>query len=222
MIHRPRYPKLVIALLSFALGVFTTALVVWELGPFAAAGHPAQAVGVHRIAKAADPPPAPTLAEGTSGRTTDVPEELAERNLAVPVEGVQRAALVDTFADARGGGDRRHEAIDILAPRNTPVLAVEAGVIARLFTSAAGGLTIYQFDPTQQFVYYYAHLDRYAEHLNEGDRVRKSQVIGYVGTTGNAPKNTPHLHFAIFRMTDEEHWWDGTPIDPYYILRKVR
>ena len=152
----------------------------------------------------------------------DVPEELAERNLAVPVEGVQRGALVDSFEDARGSGERAHEALDILAPRDTPVLAVEDGTIARLFTSAAGGLTIYQFDPTEQFVYYYAHLDRYADNLTQGDRIRRGQVIGYVGTTGNAPKNTPHLHFAIFRMTDEKRWWEGTPIDPYYILRRSR
>jgi murein DD-endopeptidase MepM/ murein hydrolase activator NlpD len=219
MIHRPRYPRLVIAVLSYALGVFTAAFFVWDLGPFRAVERPAQAVGVQRIATAADPPPTPEIAEGTSGHTADIPEELADRNLAVPVEGVQRGALIDTFDDARDG-NRRHEAIDILAPRDTPVLAVEDGTIAKLFTSKAGGLTIYQFDPTAQFVYYYAHLDRYAENISEGDKVRKGQVIGYVGTTGNAPKNTPHLHFAIFRMTEEKHWWQGTPIDPYRILRR--
>lgn len=221
MIHRPRFPKLVIAVLSFSLGVFSTALAVWELGPFRVDERAAQAVGVKRLAREADPPPPPALVEGTTGRTVDVPEEFADRSLAMPVEGVQRSALVDTFDDARGG-DRKHEAIDILAPRDTPVLAVEDGTVARLFTSAAGGLTIYQFDPTGQFVYYYAHLDHYAGNLNEGDRVQKGQVIGYVGTTGNAPKDTPHLHFAIFRMTDEKKWWDGTPIDPYDILRKTR
>lgn len=219
MIHRPRYPKIVIAVLFFSLGVFLTALVVWEHGPYMPA-HAGGAVGVRRIAKAADPPQEPVVAEGTTGHAMDVPAELAERNLAVPVEGVQRGALVDTFDDERDG--RRHEAIDILAPRNTPVLAVEAGTIARLFTSAAGGLTIYQYDSSEHFIYYYAHLERYAENLSEGDRVRKGQVIGYVGTSGNAPKNTPHLHFAIFRMTDEKRWWQGTPIDPFNILRKGR
>lgn len=221
MIHRPRHPRLVIAVLSYMLGVFTTAVIVWELGPFRSVHRPAQAVGVQRIARPADPPPTPAVAAGTSGHTEDVPRELADRDLAVPVEGVQRSALIDTFSDARDG-DRKHEAIDILAPRDTPVLAVEDGMIARLFTSKAGGLTIYQFDPTEQFVYYYAHLDRYAGNLNQGDRVRKGQVIGYVGTTGNAPKDTPHLHFAIFRMTDEKKWWEGTPIDPFNILRKTR
>jgi murein DD-endopeptidase MepM/ murein hydrolase activator NlpD len=223
IIYRPRHPTMVVAVLAFMLGVFSTTILVWQLGPFVAAERPGQAVGVRRLAREATPPPAPDLAaEGTTGRTVDVPEELARRSLAVPVEGVQRSALVDTFEDARGGGGRKHEAIDILAPRNTPVLAVEDGVIARLFTSDAGGLTIYQFDPTERFVYYYAHLERYADNLNQGDRVQKGQVVGYVGTTGNAPRDTPHLHFAIFRMTDEKRWWEGTPIDPYSVLRKVR
>jgi murein DD-endopeptidase MepM/ murein hydrolase activator NlpD len=83
----------------------------------------------------------------------------------------------------------------------------------------AGATTIYQFDPTEQYCYYYAHLERYADGLREGDKVRKGQVIGYVGTSGNAPKSTPHLHFAIFKLTAEKHWWEGTPIDPYDVLR---
>jgi murein DD-endopeptidase MepM/ murein hydrolase activator NlpD len=126
--------------------------------------------------------------------------------------------LTRSFDDVRGA-TRRHEAIDILAPRNTPVLAVEDGTIARLFQSKAGGITIYQFDPTGRYCYYYAHLDRYADDLREGQAVRKGQVIGYVGTTGNAPKDTPHLHFAVFRLTADKRWWEGTPIDPYDVLR---
>lgn len=220
MIHKPRQPRVVIAVLSFSLGVFVTSVTIWEHGPYIPA-RAGGAVGVQRVAKAADPPPAPAVTEGTTGRAADVPEELADRDLAVPVEGVQRSALVDSFEDERGG-NRKHEAIDILAPRNTPVLAVDAGTIARLFTSAQGGLTIYQYDPSERFVYYYAHLERYAENVNEGDRVRRGQVIGYVGTSGNAPRNTPHLHFAIFRMTNEKKWWEGTPIDPYRLLRKLR
>ena len=116
-------------------------------------------------------------------------------------------------------GGRQHEAIDILAPRNTPVKAVEGGKIARLFFSKAGGITVYQFDPTEQYCYYYAHLERYADGLVEGQELRKGQVIGYVGTPGNAPKDTPHLHFAIFRLTEAKRWWEGTPIDPYDVLR---
>jgi murein DD-endopeptidase MepM/ murein hydrolase activator NlpD len=136
----------------------------------------------------------------------------------MPVEGADPADLTRQFDDARGGA-RRHEAIDILAPRNTPVKAADDGTIARLFHSKAGGITIYQFDPSQQFCYYYAHLERYAAGLKEGDPVRKGQVIGYVGTSGNAPPNTPHLHFAIFRLTAEKRWWEGTPIDPYDLLK---
>jgi murein DD-endopeptidase MepM/ murein hydrolase activator NlpD len=133
------------------------------------------------------------------------------------VEGVKASDLVPSFEDARGS--RKHEALDILAPMGTPVRAVESGRIARLFNSKAGGITIYQFDAREQYCYYYAHLSRYAEGLRENDRVSRGQVIGYVGTTGNAPKDTPHLHFAIFRLNSEKRWWEGTPLDPYPILR---
>ncbi|HET9266468.1 MAG TPA: M23 family metallopeptidase [Vicinamibacterales bacterium] len=143
---------------------------------------------------------------------------LEDRELEMPVEGVTPESLTRQFDDARGVS-RRHEAIDILAPRNTPVKAVEAGMIARLFHSKAGGITIYQFDPSRRFCYYYAHLERYAAGLREGDSVRKGQVLGYVGSSGNAPKDTPHLHFAIFRLTAEKRWWEGTPVDPYDVLR---
>ena len=143
--------------------------------------------------------------------------DLDDRDLVIPVQGVKSGDLVSSYEDARGA--RKHEAIDILAPTGTPVRAVEDGRVARLFYSKAGGITIYQFDPTERFCYYYAHLDRYAEGLKENDRVSRGQVIGYVGTTGNAPKDTPHLHFAIFRLTSEKHWWEGTPVDPYPVLR---
>jgi murein DD-endopeptidase MepM/ murein hydrolase activator NlpD len=169
---------------------------------------------------------------GTSGVSDDVrtpppsPEpvlsappaaELEDRDLIVPVEGIAREQLTRSFADKRG--QRRHEAIDILAPRHTPVRAVEAGRVARLFYSKAGGVTVYQFDPSERFCYYYAHLDRYAEGLAEGQQVSQGQVIGYVGVTGNAPKDTPHLHFAIFRLSEAKRWWEGTPVDPYDVLR---
>ena len=139
----------------------------------------------------------------------------------VPVQGVTRQALQDTFKDARSQG-RVHDAIDILAPRNTPVLAVEAGRIVKLFTSNKGGLTIYQFDPTNPYSYYYAHLERYAPGLAEGNQVTRGQVIGYVGTSGNAPPDTPHLHFAITLLPPEKNWWQGVPINPYPILRQGR
>jgi len=164
--------------------------------------------------------PAPVATTGSSVPVLKPapPADLARRDLEVPVEGVKSDQLVRSFEDRRSG-TRSHEAIDILAPRNTPVKAVEDGMVARLFESKAGGTTIYQFDPTEQYCYYYAHLERYAPGLQEGDKVRKGQVIGYVGTSGNAPKNTPHLHFAVFKLTAAKHWWEGTPIDPYDILR---
>jgi peptidoglycan LD-endopeptidase LytH len=157
-------------------------------------------------------------AEPATSITAAPPAALADRSLEIPVEGVKPEQLVRSFEEQRSGR-RSHEAIDILAPRNTPVKAVENGKIARLFESKAGGNTIYQFDPTGQFCYYYAHLERYAAGLHEGDTVEKGQVIGYVGTSGNAPPGTPHLHFAIFKLTADKHWWEGTPIDPYDILR---
>ena len=161
---------------------------------------------------------APPMAKSSASMTAAPPPALLDRDLEIPVEGIKPEQLVRSFEDERSG-TRSHEAIDILAPRNTPVKAVEDGTIAKLFESKAGGITIYQFDPTGQFCYYYAHLERYAEGLQEGARVRKGQTIGYVGTSGNAPRNTPHLHFAVFKLTPARHWWEGTPIDPYDILR---
>ena len=144
--------------------------------------------------------------------------ELRQRHLELPVRGMSRADIRDSFSEKRGA-DRRHEAVDILAPRNTPVLAVEDGTVAKLFFSQAGGNTVYQFDPSVTYAYYYAHLERYADGLTEGARLTRGQVIGYVGTSGNAPKDTPHLHFAIFTLTDEKRWWKGAAIDPFQILR---
>jgi murein DD-endopeptidase MepM/ murein hydrolase activator NlpD len=157
------------------------------------------------------PAPAPALPSADSG-------DLAQRNLLLPVQGIRSDQLQDTYNDARGGGTRVHEALDIMAPRGTPVLATEDGRIAKLFTSKQGGLTIYEFDPTETFAYYYAHLDRYADGLTEGQTVRRGQLLGYVGSTGNASPEGPHLHFAIFRLTPEKHWWQGAPIDPFRLL----
>jgi murein DD-endopeptidase MepM/ murein hydrolase activator NlpD len=140
-------------------------------------------------------------------------DALRARHLELPVQGIERRTLRDTFAEGRTG--HVHEAIDILAPRGTPVVAVEDGVVEKLFTSKQGGLTIYQFDPTRTWCYYYAHLDRYAPGLAEKDTVTRGQVIGYVGTSGNAPPQTPHLHFTIFKLGAEKHWWQGAPINPF-------
>lgn len=157
--------------------------------------------------------PAPRPAATTQARTGD-----AGSGLIVPVQGVAAAELHDTFSDARAAG-RVHEAIDIVAPRGTPVLAVADGTVEKLFTSVPGGLTIYQFEPSGRYAYYYAHLDRYAEGLNEHGAIRRGDVIGYVGSTGNADPSAPHLHFAIFELGPERQWWKGTAINPYPVLK---
>jgi len=162
------------------------------------------------------PPPNPAMPPAFE---SDPLGDLRDRHLALPLPGITQKDLRSSF-DERRGSSRVHEALDILAPRNTPILAVEDGTIARLFKSDAGGTTIYQFDPTTTYVYYYAHLERYAAGLKEGARIKRHQVIGYVGTSGNAPKDTPHLHFAIFKLTEKKRWWEGTPIDPYLVLGK--
>ena len=139
--------------------------------------------------------------------------------LVIPVTGVSTRDLRDQFADPRSGG-RRHQALDILAARNTPVVAALDGKVAKLYESKAGGLTIYQFDPTERHALYYAHLESYAPGLDEGDRLRKGQIIGYVGTSGNAPEDVPHLHFAIYRLGPEKRWHEGDPLNPYPLLAR--
>jgi murein DD-endopeptidase MepM/ murein hydrolase activator NlpD len=163
-------------------------------------------------------PPPPASAAAPPVLSADPIEDLRRKRLTLPVKNISLDDIHDDFNDTRGGG-RRHEAIDVLAPRNTPVVAVEDGTVAKLFLSDSGGITIYQFDPTASYVYYYAHLEGYAHGLKEKDPITRGQVIGYVGTTGNAPRDTPHLHFAIFKMSDEKQWWRGTAIDPYQVLR---
>ena len=179
--------------------------------------------------EAVSPPPenagAFPAATGTTGAddpadavvTQNDIDTLRARRLRIPVDGVERATLTSNFHQARGTGD--HEAMDIMAARGTPVLAVESGRIAKLFTSKRGGLTIYQFDPSESFCYYYAHLDRYAHTLDEGKLVSAGEVIGYVGSSGNASPDAPHLHFAVFKLGSDRRWWQGLPIDPYLVLR---
>lgn len=138
---------------------------------------------------------------------------LQERRLGFPVSGFDRHQLRDNFAEMRGS--RVHEAVDLLAPRGTPVLAVDDGPVVKLFNSKAGGLTVYQFDRDGRYCYYYAHLDRYADGLREGQSLARGQTLGFVGTTGNAPSNVPHLHFTIFKLGPEKRWWEGVAINPF-------
>jgi murein DD-endopeptidase MepM/ murein hydrolase activator NlpD len=151
-------------------------------------------------------------------RTSGTSGALPSSHLRLPIDGANIESFKGGFAEKRGS-DRPHEAVDMLAPRNTPVHAVENGTIAKLFTSKAGGLTIYQFDPSGHFCYYYAHLARYADGLKDGQAVSQGDIIGYVGTSGNAPANTPHLHFAVFELNADKHWWQGKAIDPYRVFK---
>ena len=131
----------------------------------------------------------------------------------IPVIGVSQNQLRDSFNDARDNG-RTHRATDILAPRGTPVVAAADGEIVRLSQNGAGGITVYLTDDEHRYVYYYAHLDRYSDQIIQTARVRQGMLIGYVGTTGNAPPGTPHLHFQVMRLDPgQRDWWNGTPVD---------
>jgi murein DD-endopeptidase MepM/ murein hydrolase activator NlpD len=142
---------------------------------------------------------------------------LRERQLMVPVAGVEPSGLRDSFDDARDGGARRHRAIDIMAPRGTPVLAADEGRVYRVASNRLGGLTVYVLDATERFMYYYAHLDAYRDGLRAGMRVARGEVLGYVGTTGNAPEHVPHLHFQAMRYR-RDRYWDGEPVNPLPFL----
>ena len=162
-------------------------------------------------------PRAATAAPAARSPASDSPTDSRPVDLLFPLLAVSPSAMADSFNDARG--ERIHHAVDIMAPRHSDVVAVADGSIARLTTSVAGGIAVYEWSAGQRFVYYYAHLQEYAPRLLEGQTVRRGQVLGYVGTTGNAPPGTPHLHFAIARVEKKGQWWGGTPIDPYPIWR---
>jgi len=190
-------------------------------GPWNATPPPEMPLGTHA--------PSPVPGDSTDAMLTpkslaapaDVPavpsvtdlDRLRARQLLLPIQGYDLHQLRDNFAEKRG--TRVHEAIDMAAARGTPVVAVDDGMVKKLFTSAAGGLTVYEFDADGAYSYYYAHLDRYAEGVREGQAVKRGDVLGYVGTSGNAPANTPHLHFTIFKLLPTKRWWEGTPINPY-------
>jgi murein DD-endopeptidase MepM/ murein hydrolase activator NlpD len=179
--------------------------------------------GATAVSAAPPSPPARPLAPAPSARVSApvaTAGNVARGRLRVPIDGIDVDVWKGGFDERRGGGNRGHEAVDILSPRNTPVHAVEGGTIAKIFESQAGGHTVYQFSPDGRLVYYYAHLDHYAGGLHEGQPVAQGEVIGYVGTSGNAPPNTPHLHFAVFEMGDDKRWWEGRAIDPYLVFKK--
>jgi murein DD-endopeptidase MepM/ murein hydrolase activator NlpD len=176
---------------------------------------PAQRPNTRRAPLSATPLETPANAADRS--LPDRP--LMERRLIIPVQGVHAEDLRDNFDEMHDG--HRHEAIDIMAPRGTPVLAADEGSVVKLFLSKPGGITVYQFNVSRNYCYYYAHLDRYAPRLEEGMLLRQGEVLGYLGSSGNASPDAPHLHFAIFKLGPERRWWEGTPIDPYGFLGGV-
>jgi murein DD-endopeptidase MepM/ murein hydrolase activator NlpD len=155
----------------------------------------------------------------TTTATLQPPADLLARDLAFPVRGIEPASIADSFTDARGA-TRVHNAMDILAPRGTAVVAVDAGTVSRLGRGGAGGITVYQLDEAGRYGFYYAHLDRLAAGLAEGQAVRRGDVLGYVGTTGNAAASAPHLHFAIYEVAGGRTRWGGRPVNPYPLWRR--
>ena len=154
--------------------------------------------------------PPVTIAEGVT---------VGPAGLVLPVAGVKPEQLSDTYTQARAGGARIHDAIDIMAPEGTPVAAAADGTVEKLFFSnGGGGITVYVRSPDQRWIYYYAHLQGYAPGLAEGQQVKRGQLIGRVGHTGNASPGGPHLHFAINRMQPGEKWYQGSPINPFPLL----
>lgn len=189
--------------------------------------HPSPAVepspsNVVAPASTALPPPAanasaPSRPADVQATTAVAKSPDAMQPLLIPVEGVSAEQLTDTFDNARAAG-RRHDAIDIMAPKSTRVLAAADGDVVKLFSSVRGGLTVYEFDPGATVEYYYAHLDSYAPGLSEGAKLHRGDLVGFVGSTGDADPATPHLHFEIAVLGPEKHWWQATDINPYPIL----
>jgi len=197
-----------------AMVSLVAALATVSIAAFVPGTNKARSVpGTNPAAAAVVPVAAKALARDAEA---DELQALSTRHLLMPVKGFDPKALRDNFDEARG--IRRHEALDIMAARGTPVVAADDGTIAKLFRSVAGGITIYQYDPSEKFVYYYAHLDRYRDGLAQGEAVKRGDVIGYVGSTGNAPANAPHLHFTIFQLGPEKKWWRGKAVNPYPYL----
>lgn len=184
----------------------------------------AESAGVSGAQPAPAPAPAPSTASPapfspaptTTTLASDV-EYLISRHLLLPVAGADVGKLEDSFNEGRDG-DRTHRAIDILAPRGTPILSADDGKILRMTTSSLGGITMYTVDSETRLVYYYAHMDHYNDAMSPGRSIVRGDTLGFVGTTGNAPKDIPHLHFQIMRWAADGKYWNGEPIDPYEAL----
>jgi murein DD-endopeptidase MepM/ murein hydrolase activator NlpD len=167
----------------------------------------------------ADAPPPPVVESDVPAEPAAALPPMAPGQLMVPVRGVGPGQLVDTYTQARGQG-RVHDAIDIPAPRGTPVLATGDGMVLKLFQSDRGGITLYELAPDRHTIYYYAHLDRYAPGIAEGRPLHQGDVLGYVGNTGNAGAGNYHLHFEVSTTADPKRYWAGTPQNPFPLLRR--
>lgn len=180
------------------------------------AGQSAQPKSPDQIASLHPENPPPAIETENTVSDADL-NYLAAQNLLIPVAGVSAGQLRDSFNQARGGA-RLHQALDIMAPQGTPVLATSDGVVLKLFESVNGGITLYQLDPSSRYAFYYAHLMRYADGIAEGKRLMRGDTLGYVGDTGNAGTGNFHLHFAISKLGSPRKWSAGEPINPYPLL----
>jgi murein DD-endopeptidase MepM/ murein hydrolase activator NlpD len=165
-----------------------------------------------------EPAPAAGLTPATAPTTPDLVLSLSTSGLIIPVAGISAERLIDTYSASRSEG-RTHNAIDIMAPQGTPVVAATDGTVAKLHDSNKGGISLYQFDASGQFIYYYAHLMSYAAGITEGKQIKRGEVIGYVGDTGNATPGSYHLHFGISKSNSPGKWYGGTPINPFPLLK---
>ena len=219
--------------LGFLAILMAVGALVWWLSSISKDGRREIQISSKSHPLADRPTPSPSLqTQDNSWRALSIPTsstpnatpplalpEAAPNSLIIPVAGVRPDQLHDTFSDSRSEG-RVHDAIDIAAPLDTPVLAAADGTIVKLFHSERGGTTIYQLSADNKFVYYYAHLDRYVEGLSEGHFVKQGENIAYVGDTGNAGAGNYHLHFSIAVISNPKRYWEGVNINPYPLLKR--
>ncbi len=215
--------------IGFAAGVLFLAVTLWATGHLVThtpSGPPPNAYASSALPDFSSSPPqlpSPMIPELITPQAQGSADRAAPNapnsppSLAMPLAGVDPSTIPNSFDDARTG--HKHEALDIMAPRGTPVKAVAEGNVVKLFNSKQGGITVYQFDNSRTYCYYYAHLDRYAPGLKEGMLLRTGDVLGYVGSTGDASPNAPHLHFAVFELGPDKKWYKGTAINPLPLLQ---
>ena len=212
----PRFFPIALACMSLVVSACARPVLYYP-EPLDGETAPVRTSVAHTSAPSSAPEAATAAAIASTSASADF-EYLRARQILVPVLGADMSKVYDTFNDPRDGGERVHRAIDILAPRGTPILSADDGRILRMSTNALGGISMYTVDPQNRIVYYYAHMDHYNDAMSPGREIVKGDTLGYVGTTGNAPKNTPHLHFQVMRWPADGKYWNGDPIDPFELL----